>query len=56
MENKATGMIVENVKIDKSILWRPTFMKSGCDYLRNARIIAKRTRRNLFVFIVTTRT
>jgi hypothetical protein len=27
-------------------------MKNGCDYLRNGTVIAERTRKNLFVFIV----
>jgi len=42
MENKATDMIV-NVKINKQLSWKPTFVRSGYDYLRNATIIVKRT-------------
>jgi hypothetical protein len=43
MENEATDMIVENVKIDKQLSWKPTLVRSGYDYLRNATIIVKRT-------------
>jgi hypothetical protein len=55
MENDAMDMIIENVKINKQISWRPTFMKCGCNYLRNAIVITERIGRSLFVFITTTK-
>jgi hypothetical protein len=54
MENETMDMIIENVKIDKTIFMETYTRKSGCNYLRSAIVIAKRTRK-LFVFIITTR-
>jgi len=54
MENKSTNMIIKIVKINKTIFME-TYMKSGYNYLRNAIVIAKRTKMNLFVFIVIVR-
>jgi len=38
-------------KYTKQFSWGPTPMRSGYDYLRNAIIIAERTKKDLFVFI-----
>jgi hypothetical protein len=40
---------------NKQFSWIPTFVRSGCNYFKNAIIIGKKIKRNLFVSIVITR-
>jgi hypothetical protein len=56
MESELMNMIVKNVKIHKIVFVELTFMGSGCNYFKNAKIIVERMGRSLFVFIITIRT
>jgi hypothetical protein len=53
VESEAINMIIENVKMDKTILVETYICEESCNYYKNATIIVKRIGMSLFLFIVT---